>query len=266
MSTLKEKAEEILTEKNEKILPENIKKGVQIFDITGTLDNKPVVPSFMNFYLSSDLINYRILDALNPDNPVPSEYYIPIINTCINGLDYSQATSFESMFYMFKTDDYSNINIELDTSSGKYFGGMFEESGFVSAPNLNLNNAVSLSLMFNNCENLENVPQYQIHTSLDDFNEPAEEMDKTVAEYLADNFVNDIFSKCPNLSDESLNNILGMISDDDFPMNKVQPPRAHWKTLVSTIGLTQEQAYKCTQLSNWEAAVEKGWEVRQPEN
>ena len=38
MSTLKEKANEILTEKNAKIKPENIKKDVQIFDIVGSLD------------------------------------------------------------------------------------------------------------------------------------------------------------------------------------------------------------------------------------
>ena len=39
MSTLKEKAEQILEEKNEKIIPDNIKKDVQVFDIVGTLDS-----------------------------------------------------------------------------------------------------------------------------------------------------------------------------------------------------------------------------------
>lgn len=38
MGTLKEKAQSILTEKNNKIIPGNIKKDVQIFDVTGTLD------------------------------------------------------------------------------------------------------------------------------------------------------------------------------------------------------------------------------------
>lgn len=36
MSTLKEKADEILAEKEEKIIPQNIKEGVTIFDVTGT--------------------------------------------------------------------------------------------------------------------------------------------------------------------------------------------------------------------------------------
>ena len=38
MGTLKNKAQSILTEKNNKIIPNNIKKDVQIFDVTGTLD------------------------------------------------------------------------------------------------------------------------------------------------------------------------------------------------------------------------------------
>lgn len=38
MSTILEKANEILTEKKSKILPANIKAGIQIFDIIGTLE------------------------------------------------------------------------------------------------------------------------------------------------------------------------------------------------------------------------------------
>lgn len=38
MATILEKANQILDEKTNKIIPENIKSGVQIFDVTGTLD------------------------------------------------------------------------------------------------------------------------------------------------------------------------------------------------------------------------------------
>ena len=48
MSTLKEKAQEILNEKNEKIIPENIKKDVQIFDIVGTLESGGSTPSYLD--------------------------------------------------------------------------------------------------------------------------------------------------------------------------------------------------------------------------
>lgn len=40
MSTLKQKAQNILAEKTNKIIPENIKKDIQIFDITGTLKER----------------------------------------------------------------------------------------------------------------------------------------------------------------------------------------------------------------------------------
>ena len=38
MSDLKTNSQEILQEKQDKIIPENIKKDVQIFDITGTYE------------------------------------------------------------------------------------------------------------------------------------------------------------------------------------------------------------------------------------
>lgn len=38
MSDLKTNLQEILQEKQDKIIPENIKKDVQIFDITGTYE------------------------------------------------------------------------------------------------------------------------------------------------------------------------------------------------------------------------------------
>lgn len=46
MSTLKEKAQDILNEKTEKIVPENIKKDITIFDITGTYEGSEDVKLF----------------------------------------------------------------------------------------------------------------------------------------------------------------------------------------------------------------------------
>jgi len=56
MSTLKDKAQKILDEKNEKIISDNIKKDVQIFDIVGTLDD-----SAKNKHLDANsTIRYRL--------------------------------------------------------------------------------------------------------------------------------------------------------------------------------------------------------------
>lgn len=59
MSTLKDKAQEILDEKIAKIKPENIKKDIQIFDVTGILDGEVptlniVVPESIDIDLSTE--------------------------------------------------------------------------------------------------------------------------------------------------------------------------------------------------------------------
>lgn len=58
------------------------------------------------------------------------------------------------------------------------------------------------------------------------------------------------FYKCTSLSDESLNNILAMCANTTN--------HASTKTL-SYIGLTSDQAAKCTTLSNYEAFTAAGW-------
>lgn len=55
-SILDGKLNEILTEKNQKIIPENIRKGVQIFDIIGTLAASGTV---------SSMTRYEITDAVD---------------------------------------------------------------------------------------------------------------------------------------------------------------------------------------------------------
>lgn len=43
MATILEKANEILQEKNDMVVPENIKKGVTMFGVEGTVEEKPLV-------------------------------------------------------------------------------------------------------------------------------------------------------------------------------------------------------------------------------
>lgn len=51
MSTLKEKAENILTEKEEKIIPENIKKDISIFNVTGTYEGSSSQITLPPYYI-----------------------------------------------------------------------------------------------------------------------------------------------------------------------------------------------------------------------
>ena len=281
MSTLKEKANEILAEKSEKIKPGNIRKGVKIFDITGTLDSsgsgsKTKVPNFMRFDSSSVFSEFYGGFVDNPETgnySYPKENWDSLINF-YSSLDLSELKDFSYMFtelYFNEDGDgyspiYYPLNLNIDTASGKVFDNMFSGACITNAPELDLSNAVGAYLMFGNCRGLVDVPVYSIHTSLEDIDEMAEYSGKDLEEYLHDNFVAGMYSNCDNLSEESLNNILAMLADEDFPMNKVQPPYAHWKTLDHTIGLSLEQSNICTGLENWERCSHLGWEPYAPLN
>lgn len=60
-----------------------------------------------------------------------------------------------------------------------------------------------------------------------------------------------MFGECPNLSDESLNNILQMCANTSTSYSND-------KTLAR-VGLSQEQATKCTTLSNYSVFTAAGW-------
>ncbi len=258
MSTLKEKAEEILTEKNEKIISDNIRPGTQIFNVVGNY--KPTLPSFTRLRAVE-----MFRDTLYDEGSIPVEYYNLLISDVFNKLDFSQVTDFVNMFgELYSDTDSSRIDLNIDTSSGTRFDSMFSGSRIINAPQINIINATSVYGMFGGCGDLVDVPVYCINTSLEDITRIAESFDKTLEEYLHDNFMNNMFQNCPNLSNESLNNILAMISDIEFPLNKVQPPRAHWKTLDRLLGFSDSQCNTCTELPIWQDCMELGWEVREP--
>lgn len=88
MSTLKEKAQSILDEKNSKILPENIKSGIQIFNITGEYEGENISESrIVHFiktyskctvYIETKADNSTILNSLNILDPI--ECSIVVLN------------------------------------------------------------------------------------------------------------------------------------------------------------------------------------------
>jgi len=280
MVTLLEKANEILAEKNEKVKPGNIKKDVVVFNVTGNYDgseNKIKVPNFVRFdsaSMFSEFYGGTSHDSESDSYAYPKENWDSLINFYKN-LDFSELKDFSYMFaelYFNRSADdgqssiYYPLNLDIDTSSGKIFNNMFSDSCISNAPELDLSNAVSTYLMFNSCRGLTDVPVYSIHTSLDDLREMAEFANKELEEYLHDNFISGMFGDCDNLSEESLNNILAMLADEDFPMNKVQPPYAHWKLLNSVVGLSLDQCNACMELENWRRCSELGWEPYAPLN
>ena len=122
-----------------------------------------------------------------------------------------------------------NLNTEGSTS----FSSTFSEcSSLETLPNINASNSTNFSSMCSNCTSLKNVPIF--------------DMVKCSA-YQNSN----IFSGCPLLTNESLNNILASLLT---AKNIVSTQ----KTLAK-IGLSETQATTCTTLSNWQALANKGW-------
>ena len=95
-------------------------------------------------------------------------------------------------------------------------------------PLLDTSNVTNMNSMFGNCKKLTTIPLLNTSNVTN---------------------MNSMFQFCPNLSDESLNNILAMCTNAVKVTNKT----------LSQIGLTRDQATKCTTLSNYSAFTAAGW-------
>ena len=121
----------------------------------------------------------------------------------------------------------------IDTSNCTSFERMFSECLKIkSIPQFNTSKMTNMKYFCNGCVQLENVP------ILD------------TSKVTGINMTN-AFSVCPNLTNESLNNILYMCIHSG-----VKPSNS--KTL-QFVGLSQSQANTCATLSNWDAFVAAGW-------
>lgn len=154
----------------------------------------------------------------------PALESIPLLNT-------SNVTNMQDMFSSCKT--LQTIPL-LNTGNVRNMQSMFSSCiSLVSIPLLNTSNVTTIQSMFNNCAALTTIPK--LNTS------------KITA-------ISGAFRLCPNLSDESLNNILAMCTD------AVKITSTTYKTLKS-VGLTSDQATRCQSLSNYEAFTAAGWKT-----
>lgn len=203
----------ILTEKNEKIIPENIKAGVTIFGVEGTLE----AGSGESSYCNAKIEGYK-------------SGYIYTALTEISELDTSEVTNMANMFYGCK--NLRTIS-QLNTSDVTKMNGMFYEcSSLIAIPQFDMHNVTVMANMCGRCTNLITIPQLDISS--------------------VTNIAN-AFKACTSLSDESLNNILAMCANATAYITQGT------NMTLAYIGLTEEQATKCTTLSNYSAFTSAGW-------
>lgn len=160
MSTLKSKAEQILQEKETNIIPENIKNGVQIFDVEGTYGggNSIDLTTGIKFSYSSfrtlpdNIVNANwedITDMSNMFENCSSLTTIPQLNT----------TTITNMSYTFSGCGNLTSIPQLDTSNVTNMSGMFADCALTTIPQLNTSNVEYMDSMFSGCTSLTTLPQ-----------------------------------------------------------------------------------------------------------
>lgn len=121
----------------------------------------------------------------------------------------------------------------FDTSSSTTFNSMFNGASYLeSIPEYDMSSATDVSNFCNGCYQLESVPAYNW---------------KSVT---GTNWFGS-FSGCTALSDESLNNIMKALST----LTSVSRSQKR----LSRAGLSETQANRCVELSNWSILESDGW-------
>ena len=266
MSELKEALINISEEVRTKVIPENIKAGVQIFDVEGTYLGENSNDAFIYPVLTPGIdVDYQKgyntlgnLITMIPENVTIAGTSmkgmfsdciylkeIPLIDTSkIVAMDYAfrNCTSLETIATLnissvnniaYAFENCKNlINVTFlgsTTAANLNTQDMFQScESLIEAPVIDTNKVTNAARMFQNCKSLINVPVYDFSNNY---------------------FVADMFSNCPNLSNNSLDNILQTF---------ITAKRVSNKTLKSA-GLTSAQATVCQGLSNYEAFIAAGW-------
>ena len=173
--------------------------------------------------------NLTTIPLLNTSNVI---YMISMFSNCTNLaeiplLDTSKVTDMSDMFNY--CTNLTTIPL-FNTSNVRDMSGMFENcTNLTTIPLLNTSNVILMLNMFGGCTNLTTIPLLNTSSVTN---------------------IAFMFENCTSLSDESLNNILAMCKNATSYSNT--------KTLAY-IGLTSEQATKCTTLSNYQAFLDAGW-------
>ena len=161
---------------------------------------------------------------------VPADMTTIKIENCIKKIPLIDTSTVTSMDNMFNgCTSLTEIPL-IDTSKVNNMNSMFYGcTSLTTIPLLNTSAVASMADMFNGCTSLTTIPLLDISTA---------------------NSIRNMFSRCKSLSNDSLNNILAMLTN--------ATAYTATKTL-KYIGLSETQATTCTTLSNWAACEAAGW-------
>lgn len=222
----------VLTD-DDKEIDQNIHFIPTKLDGTPLLDTSQVTDMYVMFFKCENLTSIPQLDTSNVTNMNGTFENCTNLKTIAN-LNTSKVENMNSIF-----DGCENlISVpQFDTSSVIYMGAMFSRcQSLVEVPQFNTSKVTKMGSMFIGCTNLVTVPQF--------------DMSSIVYSNLFNHDIQNMFSRCPSLSSDSLNNILkSLLTATSYTETKT----------LAYIGLSEEQATTCTTLSNWSACEAKGW-------
>ena len=234
----------------------NVNNYINLFNGCTSLSDNIQIQESNNMYncfaMFMDCTNFKNIPNINYNNIqycADWMFYDCTNITTINNLNLSKINSFDYGFAnCTNLTTVSNINLynvnransmfknctnlttinniifnKINTSLYSAFQGC---TNLVNAPNMKINNCINIRNIFLNCVNLVNIPIYN-----------------TSKINICSNFVNN----CPNLSNDSLNNVLQMCSVMNCTYN------------LKHIGLTEDQANVCMNLSNYQNFINAGW-------
>ena len=292
MGTLLNKANEILSEKTNKIIPENIKDGVEIFNITGNYTGQGGNPEIrlstgikFGYSVFNELpYTVNIIDTSNTTNMAGMFYSCQnltnLTNLDVSNWNTSNVTNMQGMF-----DGCAALSTipQLDTSSVTNMSRMFANcDALQSIPVLNYEEVTDTSSMFVGCTSLTTIPDEDLDAynltntsgmfsgcgSLEIIPESFDVPESQNCSYMfancaslttvpmfgleGVNSMSNMFYNCPLLSEDSLDNILGMLA------YAIGGGYSGTKTL-KWIGLSQSQANICETLYHWSDCQNRGW-------
>jgi surface protein len=131
----------------------------------------------------------------------------------------------KNMYSMFSHSGINSIPL-FNTSNVTNMSYMFSNTNIVTAPAFDMSKVTNISRMFSSCDSLQTVPLYDWSSVTN---------------------VSYVFQFATNLSDESLNNIMGSLLTCSVV------------STLKSLGLSAALATKCQSLSNYQALIDKGW-------
>ena len=149
----------VTSEIDSNIQPENIKEGVSILGVAGTLSagggsDVIIVPDGMKFSNST----FTDIPQLDTSNVTDMRYMFSECNnlTSISQLNTSNVTDMSDMF--LHCSSLTSIP-DLNTSNVTYMNGMFAGcASLTTIPHLDTSNVTNMSSMFESCNNLTSIP------------------------------------------------------------------------------------------------------------